>query len=243
MVGKRAKASPLAPTGADLATARTWLADAKKPVMVVGLDVLKDEAIAQVNAFAEKHNVPVVTTYKAKGVLPEDHPLALGGAGLSPKADKLLMPFIADADLLLSVGYDPIEMRTGWQNPWDPETQRVIDIHAEPNHHFMHQTTLSFIADTGATLSALSDGTQPQDTWSGGEITALKDALSSAFPSDDEWGPAGVIAECRDALPANTIATCDSGAQPWAARSHLRWVQNWQRPTRLWSASQVMPDF
>lgn len=212
MVGKRAKASPLAPAGRDLETARTWLSEAQRPVMVVGLDVLKDGAEAQVQAFAETYGIPVVTTYKAKGVIPEDHALALGGAGLSPKADKLLMPFLAEADLILSVGYDPIEMRTGWRNPWNPDTQRVIDIHAEPNHHFMHQTTLSFIADTGATLVAMSNEVAAQDTWVNGEIAALKTALSDAFPKEDVWGPAGVIAECRDVLPANAIATCDSGA-------------------------------
>jgi len=212
MIGKRAKASPLAPAGPDLETARTWLAEAKRPVMVVGLDVLKDGAEAQVQTFAETYGIPVVTTYKAKGVIPEDHALALGGAGLSPKADQLFMPFLEQADLILSVGYDPIEMRTGWRNPWNPDETRVIDIHTAPNHHFMHQTTLSFIADTGATLTAMSDGIAAKDTWADGEITALKSALSDAFPKDDIWGPAGVIAECRDVLPANTIATCDSGA-------------------------------
>lgn len=222
MTGKRAKASPLAPAGPDLETARHWLASAKRPVMVIGLDVLKDNAVAQVRAFAETFKVPVITTYKAKGVIPETHPLALGGAGLSPKADKLIMPFLAGADLILSVGYDPIEMRTGWRDPWDPARQRVIDIHATPNHHFMHQTTLSFVADTGATLAALSDGITAQDTWTSGEIDKIKQALAQAFPKDDPWGPAGVIAECRDVLPDDTIATVDSGAhrillsQMWA---------------------------
>lgn len=212
MAGKRAKASALVPAADDLATARTWLSEAKRPVMVVGLDVLKDGSAAQVQALAETYNIPVVTTYKAKGVIPETHALALGGAGLSPKADKLIMPLLAQADLILSVGYDPIEMRTGWRDPWNPDTQRIIDIHAEPNHHFMHQTTLSFVADTGATLTAMSDGIAPQDTWMDYEIETLKAALAKAFPNDDAWGPAGVIAECRDALPANTVATVDSGA-------------------------------
>jgi acetolactate synthase-1/2/3 large subunit len=71
---------------------------------------------------------------------------------------------------------------------------------------------LSFIADTGATLGALSEGATPGTTWDGGEITAMKAALANAFPRDEDWGPAAVIAECRDALPADTIATVDSGA-------------------------------
>ena len=208
----RVAASLVAPTGADLETACRWLSEARKPVILAGLDVLKDGAEAALHAFAETFNVPVITTYKAKGVLPEDHALALGGAGLSPLADKHLLPFLDKSDLILLVGYDPIEMRTGWQNAWDPTTTRVIDIHATPNHHYMHQATLSFIADTGATLQALSAGATATETWTNGEIATVKSALSDAFPKNEEWGPGAVIDTCRTALPADTIATVDSGA-------------------------------
>ncbi|MGI9356777.1 MAG: thiamine pyrophosphate-binding protein [Rhizobiaceae bacterium] len=212
MQGQRVAASPMAPAGDELQTARRWLVEASQPVILAGLDVLKDDSARCLQTFAETFSIPVITTYKAKGVLPEDHPLCVGGAGLSPLADSHLLPFVADADLILCVGYDPVEMRSGWRDVWDLSMQRVIDIHAAPNHHFMHQATLSFIADTGATLNALSKDATAQDTWPDGEIDALKAALAQAFPSSDPWGPSGVIAECRDILPYNTIATVDSGA-------------------------------
>jgi len=101
---RRVAASDNVPAGPDLNVARGWLAEAEKPVMVVGLDVLTDKACETVRAFAEIHGVPVVTTYKAKGVIPEDHPLCLGGAGLSPLADKHLLPFVDQADLVICVG-------------------------------------------------------------------------------------------------------------------------------------------
>ncbi|MEP5731739.1 MAG: thiamine pyrophosphate-binding protein [Sulfitobacter sp.] len=208
----RAPASPSAPAGADLATARGWLSDAKRPVMIVGVDALNQQAQAAVLAFAETHNVPVITTYKAKGVFPEDHPLSLGGGGLSPLADKHLVPFIQSADLVLCVGYDPIEMRPGWRNIWHPKTQNVIDITAVPNHHYMHQSTLNFVTDCAATLEALSTGTPPQDTWPNAAITQVKSALGLAFPCEEEWGPAAVIDTCRTVLPRGTLASVDSGA-------------------------------
>lgn len=208
----RVAPSPVAPSGPDLDTARTWLADAERPVIVAGLDLLKDDASAALRSFAERHGIPVITTYKAKGVLPEDHTLSLGGAGLSPLADQHLLPFVATADLVLLVGYDPIEMRTGWRNPWDPKRQRVIDIHAAPNHHYMHQAGLSFVADTGAALRALSRDILPRPTWTDGQVQDLQAALEAAFPSDTPWGPAAVIDTCRTVLPADTIATVDSGA-------------------------------
>ena len=48
---------------------------------IIGLDVLYDDSRCVVRAFLEHFNIPFVTTYKAKGVVPEDHPLCLGGAG------------------------------------------------------------------------------------------------------------------------------------------------------------------
>ncbi len=208
----RKAASASAPTGTDLAIARGWLETAKRPVMIVGVDALNQHAETAVIEFVQDHNVPVITTYKAKGILPEDHALSLGGAGLSPLADQTLVPFVQSADLVICVGYDPIEMRPGWRDVWHPDTQNVIDITAVPNHHYMHQSTLNFVTDCAATLGAMSDGLDPQETWTGGEIDQAKQALAAAFPSDEDWGPAAVIDTCRKVLPRETLASADSGA-------------------------------
>ncbi|GFE50484.1 acetolactate synthase [Roseobacter cerasinus] len=209
---QRAKAAPTAPSGADLGTARQWLAGAQRPVMVVGLDAMVEEAGPALQSFAETYNIPVVTTYKAKGLLPEDHALSLGGAGLSPLADRHLLPLLHEADLILCLGYDPIEMRVGWRDIWDPTKQRVIDITAEPNHHYMHQASLSFIADCAASLAALSEGVTPRKTWENGKVEITKEALAKAFPTDENWGPAAIMDSCRAVLPRDTLATVDSGA-------------------------------
>lgn len=220
---RRAGAAKTAPFGSDLETAVAWLEDAARPVIIAGLDVLADGADAALRAFAEARGIPVITTYKAKGVLPEDHPLALGGAGLSPLADTHLLPLVRQADLVLCLGYDPIEMRPGWREVWDPAAQRVIDIQAVPNRHYMHQAGLSFTCDIGAGIGALS-AARPREVWAEGEPGATRAALARAFPQDDAWGPAGVIAEARAALPANTRAAVDSGAH------RILLSQMWQCP-------------
>ena len=200
------------PLTEDLTQAWDWLAEAKRPVMIVGLDALRDEAAPSVLAFAEAFGVPVITTYKAKGIIPEHHPVAMGGAGLSPKNDAILVPFVKSADLIICAGYDPIEMRPGWREAWDPGLQRVIDIAAEPNLHYMHQAGINIVADIGASLQALGDGIEPRETWEDGAVGRVKTALAEAFPMDQDWGAAGVIAECRAVLPSETVATVDSGA-------------------------------
>jgi acetolactate synthase-1/2/3 large subunit len=198
--------------GPDLDQARRWLAEAERPVIVAGVDAMNEGAGAALVAFAERHGVPVVTTYKAKGLIPEDHPLALGGAGLSPLADRHLLPLLAQADLILCVGYDPIEMRTGWRDAWTPARQRVIDITAVPNHHYMHQAGINLVAHCAPTLAALSEGVAPRATWPDGAPGETRAALARAFPRDDDWGPAAVIDECRRSLPRDALATADSGA-------------------------------
>ena len=228
----RPAAVAVAPAPAPAARARAALAAAERPLAIVGLDVLRDGAETVTRAFAEHFGIPVVTTYKAKGVLPEDHPLALGGAGLSPLADRHLLPLVAQADLVLCIGYDPIEMRPGWRDAVNPARQTVIDIAAEPNRHYMHQATLNIVADTGAALEALAEGAQPRATWPGDEPARVRAALAKAFPADDAWGPAAVIAEAQDVLPADTLATADSGAhrillsQMWRCREPRGLVQS-----------------
>ncbi|NNE52634.1 MAG: thiamine pyrophosphate-binding protein, partial [Sulfitobacter sp.] len=175
-------------------------------------DAMNEGAEGAIRTFTEQFHVPVITTYKAKGMLAEDHPLSLGGAGLSPLADRTLVPFVQAADLILCVGYDPIEMRPGWRNVWHPDQQRVIDITAAPNHHYMHQASLNFIAHSGATLAALGAGIEGRRTWQGGEVEKAKEALATAFPTDEDWGPAAVMDTCRRVLPQGTLASADSGA-------------------------------
>lgn len=208
----RRPAVAVAPVGPDLEDARQALSGAKRPLIIAGLDALGEGGATAVQRAAETLGAPVITTYKAKGLLPESHALSLGGAGLSPKADSILLPLVAQADVILAIGYDPIEMRPGWQNPWDPASQTVIDITAAPNHHYMHQSTINIIGDCAASVQAVLPDATLANAWPEGQIEQVKDALATAFPQPETWGPAQVIATCQDVLPNDTLATADSGA-------------------------------
>jgi acetolactate synthase-1/2/3 large subunit len=208
----RAPAAPVIPAPDILAQAAGWLSAATRPIIIAGVDAVNENGGSALTDLATRFGIPVITTYKAKGLLPEDHELALGGAGLSPLADTHLLPMIQNADLIICAGYDPIEMRTGWRNIWDAGEVNVVDITAEPNHHYMHQATLNIVGNTPATLDALNASATPNDVWTNGQIAATKSALATAFPRDDVWGPSAVIDVCRTTLPRDTLATADSGA-------------------------------
>jgi acetolactate synthase-1/2/3 large subunit len=54
----------------------------KRPLILAGTGIIWAHAVDKLRKFAEKYNIPVTTTYSARGVLPEDHPLCLGMIGL-----------------------------------------------------------------------------------------------------------------------------------------------------------------
>ena len=208
----QAASAPVGPAeGPALEEARSWLAEAHRPLVIAGLDVPNQGAEAAVADFCRRFRAPLVTSYKAKGVLPEDDPLALGGAGLSPRADRRLLPLAAASDCVVLAGYDPIEMRIGWRDPW-PDGARVIDLPAVAGGHGMHRARLAFPGDVAAGLEALGRGVEPRETWPEGEPAAAKAALRAESRLDEEWGPAAVVDVLRRSLPRDAVVTTDSGA-------------------------------
>ncbi|MBT6096213.1 MAG: thiamine pyrophosphate-binding protein, partial [Rhodospirillaceae bacterium] len=221
-----ARTAPMAPAAnAQFEAARKALAGAERPLMIAGVDVLHHDAADQVAETVRCFNMPLLTTYKAKGVLPEDDPLCLGGHGLSPKSFGVIKPLIDAADVIVLAGYDPIEMRADWINPWTVGEGGpvVIDLSAEINTHYVHQATYAFVGHVGAGLAALTDGHSPHATWPNGEPTKTRAKLSDAFPIDEAWGPAAVIDTARQVLPRNGVIGVDTGAhrilvsQQWQA--------------------------
>src|SRR5204863_6919895 len=74
--------------------------DARRPVLIVGHGARS--AAGQVRALAERLGAPVLTTFKAKGLVPDTHPLGAGVLGRSgtPVASWLMN----ESDLLIVVG-------------------------------------------------------------------------------------------------------------------------------------------
>jgi acetolactate synthase I/II/III large subunit len=204
-----APARPGLPAADDLATALTALAAARNPLAIAGVDAVNEGAGPAITAFCREHGIPLVTTYKGKGLMPETDPLSLGGAGLSPRADRLLMPLIAQADVILLLGYDPIEMRIGWRNPWHAD-QTVIEVTPGLRSHGMHRVDVTLLGHHATTLKALKHASPAR--WTAGQIAATRSALADTFAGPSGWGPHAVFRTLRNVLPPETIATADSGA-------------------------------
>jgi acetolactate synthase I/II/III large subunit len=185
---------------------------AERPLLVAGFDAARTGADSSVLALVETRNIPVMTTYKAKGVLPERHPLALGAAGLSPLADGILLPLCGAADVVILAGYDPVEMRAGWMDPFAPDAQ-VIEISPGPYDHAMHSATIRIEGDIARTLTALATReTSASPPWNCGRAAKAKSDLQAAFATPEPWSPHAVIDALEAELPGDAVVTVDSGA-------------------------------
>ncbi|MBX9589853.1 MAG: thiamine pyrophosphate-binding protein [Hyphomonadaceae bacterium] len=195
---------------AVLERARSLFQASREPILLAGVDVINEPGAADaVRRFAERHQVPVLTTYKAKGVLPEDHPLCLGGHGLSPLSDKTVLPLLRSADCILSVGYDPIEMRLGWRDLWDPSI--VIEFAAELNRHDMHHAGFAWTSGIAAGLASL-EANVPSSRKPSPRALAARAELKRVFAPAADWGPGVAFDVLRSSVPRDTVVTADSGA-------------------------------
>ncbi len=98
--------TPLPAPAAVLEAIRV-LRDADRPVLIAGNGVIRSKTADTVRYLAETLNIPVVTSFMAAGVLPKDHALNMFTLG-QPFTDHIDAA-LADADLLVSIGFDPIE--------------------------------------------------------------------------------------------------------------------------------------
>lgn len=216
--------APEDPVVRDLAAR---LARAERPLVLAGYEAARHPGADRIRDFLEAFGAPVVTTYKAKGLVPEDGPLGMGAAGLSPRADAKLRDLAARADLLLLLGYDPIETRADWLDALgDPA--RIIAVSAAPADHGMHAAGLAVLADPADLAEALRPALRPRVLWPGGEPAAVRARLAGMFAAPSDWGPHAII-ETLNAAAGDARVTVDSGAH--RILLSRKWVAT--RPSRL----------
>jgi acetolactate synthase-1/2/3 large subunit len=165
---------------AILGTLRDRLARASRPLALVGLGALAGSGTrAAVRAFLRAWNVPTLTTYKAKGVIAETEPLSLGAVGLSPVIDALTMPVMEESDLVIMIGFDPIELRDAWLDALPADPDRIVTLDHAPQTHRVFDTGVQVTGDLAGTLAALAEAARPLAGWPAGRLSALKAAVAN----------------------------------------------------------------
>lgn len=168
-------------------------------------------AAEELRVFAEALNAPVVATAAGKGVLPDGHPLSLGG--------RLHMPpvrdWLASCDLVLGIGTQ-LSSTDLWYEPFEVRG-RYVAINLDPSHFDVaRKADAAVCGDCKAVLSELNtrlaNSARAQQTRT---VERLK--TESAACASETYGlsPAALariqamLAGIRDALPDDGVLVTD----------------------------------
>ena len=137
----------------QIAAAIDMIEGAERPVLYVGGGVIKANASAELLAFAESANVPVVTTLMARGAFPDDHPLALGMPGMHGTYPATTA--IQNSDVLISLAARFDDRVTGDVDSFAPYA-RVIHVDVDPAEiGKVRQPEIPIVGDARSVLTAL----------------------------------------------------------------------------------------
>jgi len=216
------------PSVAQIARAAEILGAAKNPVLLAGHGAARAHASEAVRSFAETLGIPVATTFHGKGVLSDEHPLALGAVGFM-RHDYVNFGF-DQADVIVAAGYELQEFDPVRINPRGDT--KIIHVHrfpAEVDTHY--DVAVGLNGDIGRSLDALAAAvTREHPSASGGE--RIRELLADELDrgrADDSFplAPARIVADTRSALASDDIVLVDTGAlKMWMARLYPTYEPN-----------------
>jgi pyruvate oxidase len=206
----RVATSQIAPAADVLSDAASLVATSKRPIVVVGYG--SRDAMDDVIALAERLHAPVLTTFKAKGQIPDHHPLAAGVLGRS--GTPIASWVMNECDLILAFG-SSFSNHTGI-TPKRPIIQVDFDRMALGK---FHGVTIPLWGEIGvsarAMAAALSDTTRTVDQrpelaerwaiWRGEKQSRLKDDQGR------ELNSSAVFAALSGVVPEDAIIAVDVG--------------------------------
>lgn len=170
------KAVPAAPRQEDIDQAAAMIMESKAPVIIMGGGCILSGCAGQVVALAEKLQIPVITTYMAKGGIPSNHPLNAGHAGIQvgqPIGNRVFL----DSDLVVGMGCRFSDRHTGDLKTYC-QGRKFIHINIEPSQiGLVFQPDLGIAADAGLVVSALLSKAEA------GELTPVNPGRATSIPS------------------------------------------------------------
>jgi acetolactate synthase-1/2/3 large subunit len=194
----------------DLSRLVRIIRSAQRPIVVLGLDLDPLTTAGAVKRFVEKLGVPAFVTPKAKGMLPEDHPLFFGVcAGVS--GDWAIVDLFEKADLLIGVGFEPVESDRLWH-----QTMKLVSIGPMSIADGEYGPHFEAIGDVALGLEVLCAQSLGPFEWSPRDVSAYRAAMDRALRPVARPGvglsPTEVTRCLRDAAPRDTILATDVGA-------------------------------
>jgi acetolactate synthase-1/2/3 large subunit len=223
---------PPRPARADpdaLARVAAELEVARRPVLILGLDLDPSQHAQPARVFAERLGVPVFVTPKGKGLFPEDHPLFCGVcAGVA--GDSVVLDLFKQSDLLVGLGFEPVESDKLWHR--DLTLVSIGPVSIASGEYRPHAEAVGDVAQALDDLGARALGPY---AWTPGEMDRFRADLTSVLrPVRPLNGLSGfeLTVRLRELMPRDTILATDVGAiksitsQAWASYEPLTFFES-----------------
>ncbi len=210
------------PAAADLQAMTELLDQARRPLLIVGGGGWSAAAVAAIQRFAERRQLPVAASFRCQDLFDNRHPNYAGDLGLA--ASPKLTQAVRDADLLLVVGARMGEITSGGYGLLEIPVPRQKMLHVYAGIEELgrvYQPTLAInsgmaaFAALAARLEAVSDA--PYAEWTrelNAHYRAHLDCPSS--PGPVQMGE--IMGWLRERLPHDAILTNGAG-------NYAVWVQ------------------
>ena len=195
------------------------IALARRPVICAGGGVFSAGARAQMQRFAERFRIPVVTTMMGLGLMPSSHPLYLGMLGSFGCSAANYA--IHHSDLLILIGTRAGDRAMRQPGVLERQT-RIIHIDIDPAEIRKNmEANIPLVADARLVLEELCETCQATDT--GMWLAELREKQGVGAPFSDRpsfVNPHRLIAALTKALDSDAVYVADVGLnQIWSARS------------------------
>lgn len=191
---------------------------AQNPVIIAGGGVHYGQAHADLQAFAERFDIPVVETQAGKSSLPWDHRLNFGPVGVTGASSANAV--CADADVVLGVGTRFQDFTTGSWALFNNPSRTLISLNVQAYDAAKHGAE-PLCADAAAGLSALAqalgdarfaaaDPALKADWFTAADrVTDAPEPEENALPTDMQ-----VIGAVQRSAGPDTVVMCAAGTMP-----------------------------
>ncbi|WP_417581037.1 thiamine pyrophosphate-binding protein [Pelagibacterium sp.] len=204
---------------------RAMLADAQRPMLLLGGAPWDKTAVAAVHRFSEANQLPVATTFRRADRFDNAHPLYAGDLGIGPNPK--LVERIEGSDLLIVIGARLTEMTTGGYTLLDipVPSQTLVHVHPDPEElGRVYHPTLAINATPREFANALSELVPvPDPVWRGtGQAAHAAYAEWQVCPPNPGDIQLGAVMEWLESnMPPETIYTNGAGNfSVWLHRFH-----------------------
>lgn len=185
---------------ADPSAARELVAGSDHPLFILGLGARA--AAETVRRLVVDSPWPVLTTYKAKGIIPESWE---NSAGLF-SGGRLEAALVERADLIIAVGLDPVELIPA---KWTFEAP-VLSITPWPRDADYYVPDVELFGPVADLLEAVVEFLPRRSGLSGSQFR--EESLAALDSRDESFSPQAVVKAARRLAPLGTTATVDAGA-------------------------------